>query len=207
MRNLNEIIRKVISEEFFSFINEQDEPQTKPADVSNVNDFIVEVTSTGGGMMLPKSANPEILERIDKSAFMSKLDTTEKILDYVKNKPFVSLVCDKYHEDIDFNTCASLYVQELFNKWVDGGVKKFSATLPGKNEKTTFNACWRVTDGSDYVDFNKIRLAGYYPSSDGSGNCTGNPWSEEIKNIQTKGGQTEDFQSKISFQIKLQMIK
>jgi hypothetical protein len=207
MRNLNDIIRRVISEQFFSLINEQDEPLTKPADESNVNDFIVEITSTGGGMMLPKSANPEILERVDKSLFKSKLDTTEKILEYVKNKPYVSLICQKYHDDVEFNSCASLYVQTLFNKWVDGGVKKFSATLPGRNEKTVFNACWRITDGSNYVDFKDIRLAGYYPSSDGSGNCTGNPWAEEIKNIKSEGGQVDDFQSKISFQIKLQMIK
>ena len=207
MVNLNKIIRKVINEQFFLFINEQDERQTNPADESNVNDFIVEVTSTGGGMMIPKSSKPEILERIDKSVFKSKLDTTEKILDFVKNKPYVSLICQKYHDELDFNSCASLYVQTLFNKWVDGGVKKFSATLPSNNEKTIFNSCWRITDGSDYVDFDNIRLAGYYPSADGSGNCTGNPWSEEIKNIQSKGGQIEDFQSKISFQIKLQMIK
>jgi hypothetical protein len=114
MVNLNKIIRKVVNEQFFSFINEQDEQQTNPADESNVNDFIVEVTSTGGGMMIPKSSKPEILERIDKSVFKSKLDTTEKILDFVKNKPYVSLICQKYYDDLDFNSCASLYVQKLF---------------------------------------------------------------------------------------------
>ncbi len=206
MIDISKIIRKVLSEEFFSLIGEQDEVTTKSADESNADDFIIEVTSTGGAMMIPKSAKPEVLERIDKSAFKSKLDTNEKILAYVENKPYVTVVCNKFHPDLDFSTCAALYVQKLFNKWVDGGVKKFSAILPQSNQRVTFNACWRVTDGSDYVDFDQIRLAGYYPSADGTGNCTGNPWSEEVKNIES-GENTDDFQSKITFQIKLQMIK
>jgi hypothetical protein len=208
---IDKIIKKILSEEFKTLLKEE---KTINSEKVNVDDFVIYPTSTGGAIMIPNSARPKVLERIDKSKFKSKLDTTEKILEYVKNKPFVSIACSNYHPDLDFDSCAAKYVQELFNKWVDGGVKKFSVIKPTKLEngetvssEVVFSACWRVSDGSKYVDFKDIRLSGYYPESEvESGNCKGNPWSNEIKSYESTSND-EDFQDKIKFQIKLQMIK
>jgi flavodoxin len=211
MRYIDKIIKNVLSEEFMVNINEQKEISSEKV---NVDDFIIYPTSTGGALMIPNSAKPEIIEKIDKSKFKSKLDTIEKILNYVKNKPFVSIACNTYHSDLPYDECAAKYVQELFNKWVDGGVKKFSVIKPTKLEngeiitnRVIFNACWRVSDGSKYLDFKDIRLSGYYPESEvESGNCEGNPWSNEIKSYE-ESTDKDDFQGKIKFQIKLQMNK
>jgi hypothetical protein len=195
--NLNRIIKKVIKESVRKKLNE--------ANKSSDDDFYILATQTGGVLMIPKSSNPEILERINKAYIKSALSTKEQITNYVSKLNHVTEACNTVYKDMDIDSCYALFVQNMINKAYDGGIVRFIATLPSTGERATFRACWRNTEGGKPLKFDKRFLSGYYPKSDSSGVCSGNPW--KIKMDNKKKIEDKDFADKIQFEIKLQMIK
>ena len=155
--------------------------------------------------MVPKSSNPEILQRVNKSYIKSVLSTKAQITDFASKNKMVTDACNTIYKDMDIDACYAFYVQTMMNMWYDGGIVKFMATLPSTGERTTFKACWRNTEGGKPLKFDKRFLSGYYPNIDSGGVCGGNPW--KIKMDNTKKVEDKDFADKIQFEIKLQMIK
>lgn len=195
--NLNRIIKKVIKESVRKKLNE--------ANKSSNDDFYILATITGGVLMVPKSSNPEILEKIDKPYIRSVLSTKAQITNFASNCKGVTEACNTIYKDEDIDKCYARYVQTMMNKWYDGGIIKFIATVPSTGKRSTFKACWRNTEGGKPLKFDKRYLSGYYPDIDSGGTCHGNPW--KIKMDNTKKIEDKDFADKIQFEIKLQMIK
>jgi hypothetical protein len=196
MENLNKIIKRVVKESVRKKITE-----SKQSD----NEFYILTTVTGGVMMIPKSSNPEITAVVNKSKFKSALSTPEQIYNYASNSPLVTKACNTIYKNFDLDDCYSLYVQSMFNKWVDGGIMRFTADVPSTGKRESFKSCWKKTNGGKYLKFEDITFAGYYPDSDPNRNCKGNPWS--VKMGENEKVEDKDFASKIKFEINLPMIK
>jgi hypothetical protein len=194
--DLNKIIKKVIKESVKKKLTEAK---------STSDEFYILTTLTGGVMMIPKSSNPEITAVVNKSKFKSALSTPEQIYNYASNSPLVTKACNTIYKDMELDDCYSLYVQSMFNKWVDGGIMRFTADVPSTGKRESFKSCWKKTDGGKLLKFENIIFAGYYPSSDSEHNCKGNPWS--IKVSDKEEVEDKDFSSNIKFEIKLPMIK
>jgi hypothetical protein len=195
--DLNKIIKKVVKESVV---------RKKLTEVKSTSDeFYILTTVTGGVIMIPKSSNPEINTVVNKSKFKSALSTPEQIYNYASKSPLVTEACNAIYKDMDLDECYSLYVQSMFNKWVDGGIMRFTANVPLTGKRESFKSCWKKTDGGKFLKFENIIFSGYYPSSDNSRNCKGNPWS--IKVSDTEEVEDKDFSSNIKFEIKLPMIK
>jgi hypothetical protein len=195
--NLKKLIKKILSEEKLSVINEQVES----------GDYYLFKTATGGSLIIPKTSKPKIVKVVNKNLWKSALTSREKILDYASKSEHIKKACSLLYREKTFEECAAFYFDNYVNRVVDGGVLSFDAILPGTNNPVNFNACWRVTDGPTYVPFDKIRLSGYYPRTDIKGSqCYGNPWVLQKKNTKTDNKDT-DYQTKIEFEINIPMNK
>ena len=195
--DLNRIIKKVIKESVIKKLNE--------ANKSSYDDFYILATSTGGVLMVPKSSNPEILEKVNKPYIKSVLSTKAQITNWASKGKAVTEACNTIYKNMDIDKCYALYVQTMVNKWYDGGILSFIATVPSTGKRSTFKSCWRNTEDGKPLKFDKRFLSGYYPNVDSGGACSGNPWKVNMNN--TKKIKDKDFADKIQFEIKLQMIK
>ena len=196
MTNLKKIIKKILHESSIEKLNEVKSSQ---------DEVYLLTTITGGVMMVPKSSNPEITAVVNKSKFKQALSTTEQINSYASRARFVTEACNKFYKKMPLDECYAFYVQTMFNRWVDGGIARFTATLPGTNDRKNFSACWVRGKNGEPIKFEDIKFSGYYPNINETGGCEGNPW--KIKVSDTEEEIDKELAPTIKFQIKLPMIK
>jgi hypothetical protein len=190
MKKINFLIESVIKREVNRILKEQDD-KNKSIDYNVQDDGLnVYKNSVGGLLYIPKDSEPNNFTYVDKSKFISELSSTEQIVAHANKIPYVKMACDKYHPQMDYDSCAGLFVQAKFNKWEDGGVLSFNAKVPGKTERKTFRACWRYSKNGVPLDFDEFSLNGYYSDSDSGGFCTGLRWSENPIGDSESGGTT-----------------